>query len=329
METVVNALELRISQALANVMGENQTDVFTFLAFADRGDFSKPRGQLPNITSDTSGLLIAFTTFLVSEALIFDGWHVVASLDTDPLGLTNGSVPCPEWTQYNESALQSVQEYDGVDDSLYDGRYLSRAECVKQPHFNYYGLDCYDYDVNGQCNNSYWWYSQQFNAAFTLAKDPYNGYWQHASKAEKDPTSILQAIFANKWSTGQLLLEKAGVCTVDAAVYASIEGIAGEATERLRYRSWPPIYLAQWIFNLTGSAAPSLADIKSGSTSPLNDALPLMTSLLKNDMSLSPPNGVNYSISSNGVTNFDCTSQLNLSIYTDWPSVWYLHKKLT
>ncbi|KAL9593416.1 MAG: hypothetical protein Q9179_005894 [Wetmoreana sp. 5 TL-2023] len=58
LETVVAALEPRIAKALATVMGENQTDLSAFLAFAERGEFSGPRSQFPNIANDTSGLLI-------------------------------------------------------------------------------------------------------------------------------------------------------------------------------------------------------------------------------------------------------------------------------
>ena len=203
--TVVEALEPRISQALATVMGKNQTNISAFLAFAGRGDFSKPRDQFPDIASDISGLLIGFTTFLVSEALVLDDWHAVASLDTDPLGLTNASIPCPHWTEFRAKDLADIN--------------IVLPNCTKLPHFNYYDLDCHSYDEYGQCSKSCWWYSWKANTAYTLAKDPYHGYFQSASKVETDPTNILQRIFVNKWSTGKLLLENAGLCVLAAGLY--------------------------------------------------------------------------------------------------------------
>ena len=206
--TITQALEPRISDALALVMGRHQNDVSAFLAFAGRGDFSGLRGHSSNIANDTAGLLIGFTTFLVSEALVLNGWHVAASLGTDPLGLKNGTATCPFWTQ----------DHDPHSDEY--------KQCVKMSHFDYYGLDCQGYDINGQCSDSYWWYMgkrkldlpDEFqvpmidNTAYNLAKDPYDGYFHSASKAEHDPTDLLQTIFSNRWSTGQLLLQDAGWC---------------------------------------------------------------------------------------------------------------------
>ena len=328
MNIVEEALEPRISQALANVMGENQTDLSLFLAFAQRGEFSGLRDQFPNITSDTSGLLLGFTTFLVSEALKLDGWHAVASLDTDPLGLTNGTASCPGWAPYDADNIQEIFD-PGLPTPNDDGTY-----CVKHPDFNNYGLDCYGYDEYGQCINSYWWYSQDSRTAFTLAKDPYNGYFQPASKLEKDPTDILQTIFANKWSTGQLLLEHAGLCVFEAALYeaasANKDVLFSIKNHTTTIAGITP--LANPLDNpfINATSVP-FADFKAILSDPFLNFKITSYDLLKPNggLSLEPPNGVNYTISKDGITNFDCTSQLNLTIYTDWASVWNLHKKLT
>lgn len=297
LETVVAALEPRIAQALATVMGKNQTDISAFLAFAKEGDFSRPRDQFPDIVNDTSGLLVGFTTFLVSEALVLDDWHAVASIDTDPFGLSNKSASCPFWLQNFATGDPNPYEYDP-------------ANCpgINFTHFNYYDLDCYAYDEYSQCNNSYWWYSRDSRTAFTLAKDPYYGNFESASKAEKDPTSILHTIFTNRWSTGQLLLENAGLCIVELMLYEIFGNTTGQSLPYWKYslEAYDTNVFSEYIF-------------KSN----------IMDGLRAGRSRLYPPNGTSYSISSDGIIDFNCTSQLNLTIYTDWPSVWYLHKKLT
>ena len=68
LDTILEGLGPRIGDALAVVEGKNQRDVDNFLAFAETGEFSKPCDQQVDIANDTSGLLIGFTTYLVSEA---------------------------------------------------------------------------------------------------------------------------------------------------------------------------------------------------------------------------------------------------------------------
>ncbi len=43
---------------------------------------------MPDLVKDTSGLLIGFTTFLVSEALVIDGWHVDVAQAINPLAMS-------------------------------------------------------------------------------------------------------------------------------------------------------------------------------------------------------------------------------------------------
>lgn len=296
---VTAALSDRISQALASVMGRGETDLSAFLAFAQDGAFSRSADQFPDIANKTHGLLVGFTTFLVSEALVLASWHAVVSVDTDPLGLTNGSAMCPRWIDKG-------------------GVYWALGEpkaCPQFESFNYGDMQCSAYDAYGQCEGSYWWYSDRTGAAFSLAKTPYHGVWSKASKEEKDPTSILQTIFANEWSTGQLLLENAGRCVVESAVY-ELQKEAGGPKD---------------FFEGSNASDWTLSNFKSQLRLFGDDYLHTPIRWLFDRLSLltfQPPNGTNYTIDADGINDFNCTSQLNVTLYTDWPSVWYLHRKL-
>ncbi|KAL8687666.1 MAG: hypothetical protein Q9218_006227 [Villophora microphyllina] len=314
LQNVVASLGPRIAEALATVMGKDQGDLSAFLAFAERGDFSGPRSQFANIVNDTSGLLIGFTTFLVSELLILDGWHAVASLDTDPSGLTNGTKTCPFWLF--------------LDGSIRNASFAGyKEECPTNPKFNLYDLQCHGYDEYGQCINSYWWYSQRQETAYTLSKDPYRGYQQPPSKSERDPTTILQTIFANKWSTGQLLLENAGLCAVEALWY--------------RYGSQASLYL----FNHVQIPNSSFTDWKAAVESNFQvsvfwqhialDTFMYVTGMefvdhegsTELELGSNIPPFSDFTLTSNGLNNYQCTTQLNVTIFKDWASVWYLHRK--
>ena len=300
LETVVKALGPRVSQALGAVMGVNQTDVSAFLAFAGDGDFSGPRDTAPDLTKDTGSLLTAFTTFLVSQALVLDGWHVVLSIDTDPLGLTNGTFTCPPWTK--PGAYLTA-------DYIWDWSFtdIDATPCTTFPDFNFYDLDCHEYDQYNQCKDSYWWYSSEVDIAFTLAKDPYYGISQQSSQKEKDPSSILHSIFDNSWSTGRLLLENAGFCVLIAA-QCPYNPDDPDCTEDFAARMMTTVDvddLNGWYVIFLDAALRSYGHIEP-----------------------QPPNGTDYTISNNGITNFDCTTQLNATVYTDWSSVYYLHKNL-
>ena len=130
--TVVQALGPRIQAALAAVEGENQNDISGFLAFAQQGVFSKPRDQWPDIANDTRGLLVGFTTFLVSEAVLLDGWHVSVALGVNPLEMSGDNAKCPYW----------------------------QCDCGK-----FLDLGCKSYDEHWQCKDNYWWYGRQSSSA--------------------------------------------------------------------------------------------------------------------------------------------------------------------
>lgn len=296
LDTVIEALSPRIAQALSNVMGTDQTDISTFLAFAETTHFSGPRHDFPDLTQDTRGLLIGFTTFLVSEALSIDGWHVAVSLDTNPLALEiNGSAACPEWVEVIETQ--------------------TTTSCDKFP-----SLGCTTYDDFGQCQDSYWRYSQTSKTSFTLAKDSYYGYWQSASKAERHPSSILHTIFENRWSTGQLLLENAGYCVLEPALWQFENSGKLGSEERISF--------AEYKEGIERTHINVLEDWRSTYYS-RHSSQPIADDIALRDLRVSPPNGTNYTITNRGVTDYNCTTQLNLTIYSDWPSIWYLHRKLT
>ena len=278
--TVVGALGPRISDALAAVQGVNQTDISAFLAFADEGAFSVPRADFPNIVDDTSGLLVAFTTFLVSEALILDGWHVDIAPGVDPLMMSQANATCPVWF----------------------------CNCGK-----FEDLGCYSYDTYSQCTDKYWWYGELTHSAYTLSKDPYFGYFESATKNEKDPTQIMQTIFSNRWSTGQLLLENAGLCVLEASFASSLgPAILGSAT-------WSDFVIDSLASNDTTMCYDDIQNGYLASTGYYR---------LGPTLSIARPTETLYNISRSGI-DFNCTSQLNLTVLTDWASVWYLHRKLT
>ena len=269
------------------MQGVNQTDISAFLAFANEGAFSVPRVDFPNIVDDTSGLLIAFTTFLVSEALVIDGWHVDVAPGVDPLAMSQANATCPSWF----------------------------CGCGK-----FKDLECYGYDTYSQCTDNYWWYGEYTHSAYTLSKDPYFvEYFESATKNEKNPTQIMQTIFSKGWSTGQLLLENAGLCVLEASFESS-------------YAQKP----------IVGPAELVIETLNSNSTCPKNEAVapgdheiigPFISSTgglsdLVNPVTTARPNETLYNISRSGI-DFNCTSQLNLTVLTDWASVWYLHRKLT
>lgn len=290
---VTEALGIRIGQALATVQGANQTDITGFLAFVGQGDFSIPRAQMPNLVNNSSGLLIGFTTFLVSEALVLDGWHAVASLGTDPLGLHNDTAPCPWWID----APDPVSKHES----------FSTGPCNE----NFSDLGCTGYDHFNQCDDLYWWYSQNQQTAYTLSKDVYHGYWESATKAEKDPTENLNTIFTQGWSTGELLLENAGRCIVQTYYY-NLEEPLLEALIAHPDLPVPPgsTYIDPYVANgyfFIGQGN-QVDEIQKGLTT------------------FKQPNGTFPTITRDGI-DFNCTSQLNLTVLTDWPSVWYLHRK--
>ena len=181
LSTVLDRLSPRITNALATVQGRNQTDISAFLAFAQQGAFSNPRDQWPDIASDTKGLLVGFTTFLVFELLLLDGWHVSVALGVNSTNMSGSDARCPDW----------------------------QCDCGK-----FLDLGCTSYDNHSQCKNNYWWYGRKTGNVYTLSKDPYNDYFQSASHNEKDPTQLMQAIFKYGWSSGELLLVNAGLCVL-------------------------------------------------------------------------------------------------------------------
>lgn len=195
--TVVQALSPRIQAALAAVEGKDQDDVSGFLAFAQQGAFSKPRDQWPDVANDTRGLLVGFTTFLVSEALLLSGWHVSVALGVNPLNMSGPGAECPYW----------------------------QCDCGDK----FLDLGCVEYDSHWQCKDSYWWYGKKSNSAYTLSKDPYNGYFHLGSHNEKDPTQLMTTIFEQNWSSGELLLENAGLCVLQSAIRDSFTTPAQQA----------------------------------------------------------------------------------------------------
>ena len=282
--TVLQGLGPRIGDALAAVEGKNQSNVDNFLAFAETGEFSKPRDQQVDIADDTSGLLIGFSTFLVSEALLLDDWHVEVALGVNPLEMSGSNASCPYW----------------------------ECNCGK-----FLNLGCTGYDSYSQCLDSYWWYGNQTRSAYTLSKDPYYDNFTSATHNEKDPTTLMQAIFANTWSTGQLLLENAGTCVFQSSINSSFN------TPALR-EQLPSLFTE--LNAISYESQPCQYPVPSKGF--YIEEIDVVT------LRLNHPNETLYDYNStfgsiDGRINFNCTTQLNLTVLQDWASVWYKHRHLT
>ncbi|KAI9701444.1 MAG: hypothetical protein M1836_001499 [Candelina mexicana] len=271
---VAGALGPRIEDALGLVLGINQTDTSTFLAFAGRGDFSKPRDQGVSVSIQTEHLLLAFTTFLVSQALVDQGWHAVIAIGVDPLGITNGTESPPGWR---------------------DGLVAS---------FVWHDLNCHTYDNNSQCDNA-WWYSEKQNSAYTLPKDPYYGFYRDPED-KTDPTNLIRTIFNNRGTTGSLLFESAGLCSLLAGIEYS-----KRSTDE-----------GKQLFNDYHFSRDRLLD----HTNPDEDSI-FGDILVEHVHGVGHPNNTLFNLAGN-MPDFSCTSQLNLTILKDWMSVWYLHRDL-
>ena len=175
-------------------------------------------------------------------------------------------------------------------------------------------LGCTSYDDHYQCKDNYWWYSMNKSNAYTLSKDSYDGFFHSGTHSEKDPTQLLKTIFDNGWSTGSLLLENAGDCVLQSSlrsIYTSQEQVdmldieSEDSTARL-----------------TDPDSCNGPSISKG----------FYIDLISNgSLQLNHPNETLFNISSTpgkNAVNLQCTSQLNLTVLRDWPSVWYPHRHL-
>lgn len=283
LSTVVQALGPRIQAALAAVEGKDQDDVSGFLAFAQQGAFSKPRDQWPDVANDTRGLLVGFTAFLVSEALLLGGWHVTVALGVNPLNMSGPGAECPYW----------------------------QCDCGDK----FLDLGCVEYDSHWQCKDSYWWYGKKSNSAYTLSKDPYNGYFHSGIHNEKNPNQLMATIFEQNWSSGELLLENAGLCVLQSAIRDSFTTPAQQAQLVGQFAA-----LNSWTYD----ARPCDAKLPSRGF--------YIDQISKGRLRLNHPNDTSYDFMPSpqgGMINFNCTSQMNLTVLQDWASVWYLHRQLT
>ena len=279
LSTILQGLAPRIQGALAAVMGQSQNDITGFLAFAEQGIFSRPRDQWPDIVNDTRGLLVGFTTFLVSEALILGGWHVSVALGVNPLKSSGPDASCPYW----------------------------QCDCGK-----FLSLDCTGYDNYSQCENNPWWYSNRTNSAYTLSKDPYNGFFHSSTHNEKNPTHLMRTIFENGWSSGALLLENAGLCVLQSSVANSFKS----PTLRQQLSRILPA-----LNSLTRRPEPCRG-------APPSSRGFFIEEISRGTLRLNHPNDTLYNFTEGGIVDFNCTSQLNLTVFRDWASVWYLHRDL-
>lgn len=189
---VSQQLGVNMQSALSIVQGEAQINVDSFLAFASNGSFAVPLSSRHSVLVVQRSLLQSLTTYLASVALSNNGWHILMLPSVNPQGLSNGTTPCPSW---------------------------AGSACEKS-----HDLGCTGYDLNGQCNN-YWWYSASQKATYTL---------HHNDKT--DSTQLIRAILSSGWATGTSLFEDAAVCEIQSvirqylpAIYTTYNGQLGFA----------------------------------------------------------------------------------------------------
>lgn len=273
--SLLSELQNRLQQGLQLVQGVNQSDVSSFLAFTGDGNFSVSQGSAPTVMASTGTevqpLLLAFTTYLVSEALSQNGWHALMLPGVNPAGLTDGSAGYPSWS--------------GTTDDLAD-------------------LHCDSYDPHGQCDGTYWWYSESQNTAYTL---------NHNDK--KSSTDFIHTIFENGWSTGKLLFENAAICEVENMLqavntslnYTDFNGNAGFMfdgnLDGLDSSYTVPVNSTTSFLPISGGGLPHLSTIQA--------YMDLMVH----------PHDTFWRFDSGGL-DFRCTSQLNTSIANSWDGSW-------
>ena len=268
--------------ALELVQGVNQTNVTTFLAFASNGTFTPQPGSRPtiNVITGQDEIQTALLTYLASYALAQNGWHILMRPSVDPLGLTNGTTQCPSW---------------------------AGQDCT-----NNHNLKCIGYDAYMQCNNSYWWYSSDQNAAYTLNHND-----------NSDSTNFTHDALSNTWATGYTLFELAAICEVQYAIdqylspsppstnYTTYNGKAG-----ISYTGNIPTLQSSDV--TTGPAGTTFLPFDGSGLSRLS-ADP---NIAKN---LAHPFNGNYetiwqNFGSQGF-DFNCLSQLNVTIENQWESM--------
>lgn len=268
---VSQTLRFNMQLALSIVQGHLQTNVDSFLAFASNGSFAVPLKSRPSVLVVQQFLLQSLTTYLASVALSNNGWHILMRPSVNPQGLTNGTTQCPSW---------------------------AGSACEK--HRN---LGCTGYDLNGQCNN-YWWYSASQNAAYTLNHND-----------NTDSTQLIGTILNSSWATGASLFEDAAVCEVQSvirqslpAIYTTYEGHLGFAFNG----SFASLRSDSAIFFPNES---TFLPIDGSGLSALSQD-PALANLLYH------PNGTEYGTiwQDFGPQGFDfrCTSQLNVTIANSW-----------
>ena len=195
-----------LSVALAAVQG-NQTNVSAFLALAAGGRFAVDDIPSPFDSLGSYGihrsLLQIVTTYLVSEALQKNGWHILVVPGANPLTMDQGTALCPKWAE--GTGKYQCDWWDG------STKWFA----------------CGSYDRNNMCEN-YWWYSETHQSAYALV--------ENGKAAGSEGGDFLRTILQSGWSTGPLLLENAAICefaelisqSATAVTYTSnYNGVAG------------------------------------------------------------------------------------------------------
>ncbi|KAI9771028.1 MAG: hypothetical protein M1835_006481 [Candelina submexicana] len=256
-----SSFSTNLGLGLASVQGLPQSNVSQFLAFANGGIFSAPDMDLPQVSTPFRNHSYHEYLLRLGPPLIGTAWQICKiSIGDDPMAYSNHTLDgCPAW----------------------------KTECSPKK----VDLECDRYEVTGQCNGTYWWYS----------------------KLKKPP--IFRPTTMSGWTTGKLLFENAAICNIQNMlnqsipnlIYTTSHGIAG--------------------FAFQGDVPSELSGLTSKSNStanfiPMNGAgLSHLSTIPAYAAQLFHPTDNLWNLDASGV-DFSCTSQLNVSIANSWGHPW-------
>ena len=217
-------------------------------------------------------LLQPLDTYLVSSILAQEGWTMLALVGIDVATLSQTSTgSLPAWV-------------------------LSNCPTCKPP----VNFGCSGYNSNNRCGR--WWYSSNLNSSFTLVQ---------TGNSSNDPTDLIETIFQQGWTTGELLFENAAICAEPSGLVQTLE------TMQRSQRPSSPLtdYMDSWFWRLMGVASQS-------GTSSAN----IVVSNAFNAFIASRPDLTRHPASTlfnitEGKIDFACMSQLDMQVGWNWKGI--------
>lgn len=285
---IAQRLDESLSRGLREVLGNLDTFInFTIHVNPRAAPFSVPSNERPSVANQTEGLLTALFTFLISSALVENGWNGAVVPGVDPQSITtNKSAVLPDWALYDCS------------------------RCSEQTD-----MGCEIYDSNNMCGR--WWYNPDIECAFTLGG--------HIS--DQDPGHLMSQIFSRNWTAPELLFKTSALCdgyaaTVDGNMTISIphdlEVGPPDYTSGDAYRmflSYPEAWVTWANDTIRGRTLSNLSvEVESHVTFPRDQIFTWPHGNTQH------PNSTLLNYTSGGA-DFSCTSQLSLTIMDTWYDV--------